>query len=138
MTADEAPVAEDEWVLRLIAPAYYRAGLPLPIQPEAFRPLDKGEAGISVFRARFADPLQALTVVAESKRHGYYVARLAVLDLLALGLSVRPDPIEKAPGHAIIPELNTADYQGKKAFWKVVQRQLAELASKDIVHRPSV
>lgn len=136
MKAEGEPVSADEQVLRLIHPVYYKADLVLPIQPEAFRPLDSGESGISVFRADcLNDPLDALTAIAEGKRALYYIARLAVADLKSLGLSVQPDPIAALPGHALIPELNTVAYHQNKVFWKQVQRQLAEWASCNLVPR---
>lgn len=137
MKAEDEAVSADEQVLRLIHPVYYKADLALPIQPEAFRPLDSGETGLSVFRLDcLRDPLDALTAIAEGKRSLYYIACLAVADLKSLGLSVQPEPVAALPGHAIIPELNTIAYHQDKVFWKQVQRQLAELASRNIVHRP--
>jgi hypothetical protein len=121
MKAEDEPVTEDEFVLRLIHPVYYKASLDLPVQPEAFRPLDSGEAGISVFRATcLGSPAQTLAALPEAKRPLYYIARLSVRDLRALKLSVRPDPIAAVPGHALLPELNTTDYQRDKSFWKQV------------------
>lgn len=137
MRPDEAPVADDELVLRLIHPSYYCADLELRIQPEAFRPTDHDQDGISVLRAAFATPAQSLLLVREDKRRIYYVVRLAVRDLRRLHLSVRPDPMEEVVGHAVIPELNTADYRANKTAWKLVQRELAELASRDLVHSPT-
>jgi hypothetical protein len=54
-----------------------------------------------------------------------------------LGLSVKPEPISEVPGHAVIPELNAVDYQANRPFWRTVQKQLAELASMDVVYRPA-
>lgn len=136
MKSENEPVSADEQVLRLIHPIYYKEDLPLPIQPEAFRPLDSGEEGLSVFRvACLNDPLDILAVVAEKKRPLYHIARLAFADLKTLGLSVLPDPIPAVPGHAILPELNSLAYRQNKVFWKQVQQRLAELASRDLVHR---
>jgi hypothetical protein len=138
MKAEDEPISDDEFVLRLIHPRYFSVNLGIPIHPEAFRPLDSGEEGISVFRAACATPAQVLGVVAQEKRSLFYVARLAVSELKGLGLSVKPDRIEAVPGHAIIPEINTSDYRQNKLFWKGVQKKLAELASKEIVHRPGI
>src|SRR5262245_24501576 len=138
MKSEDDPVSDDESVLRLIHPVYYNADLALQVQPEAFRPRDIGETGLSVLRpACLNSPAYALLVVTEGKRHLYSIARIAVADLHRLHLTVRPDRIEPVPGHAIIPELNTGDYQQNRQFWKEVQKQLAELASRDIVHRPT-
>jgi len=136
MGADEEPVALDESVLRLIHFCYYKAGLSLTVQPAAFRPTDDDTDGISVFRSRFATPAQALTIVAEAKRHLYCVASLPVSDLHSLSLSVKPAPIEQVQGHAVIPELNSQAYQQNRNQWKPVQERLALLASKNLVHFP--
>lgn len=138
MKAESDPVTDDEFVLRLIWGDYFKPDLPLPIQPRAFEPKPREADGISVFRATFLkSPSDALTVIDEEKRGRYSIARLTVHDLLALGLTVRPDPIGTVPGHAVIPELNIAAYLSNKSAWKVVFKQLAERASRDIVHRPS-
>ena len=123
-------------VLRLIHKTYYNADLPLPVQPEAFRPTDRDGDGLSVFLNEEATPEQALQAVPAQKRGFYYVARIPIKDLQQLGLSVRPSPIEEAPGHALIPELNTEGYQQNRVVGKERQKKLAEIASANIVHRP--
>jgi hypothetical protein len=117
---------------------YYQADLPMPVQPVAFRPTQNDTTGISVFRASLVQPADTLANLEAGKRNEYYVARLAVRDLRALGLTVVPDPQPDGPaGHAIIPELSCQAYQTDKRRLKQVQLELARLASAEIVHRPS-
>ncbi len=124
-------------VLRLVHHIYYKADLPLPVQLEAFRPTDKDQDGLSVFLAEQATPEQALAVVPQSKRHNYYIARILVSDLTRLGLSIHPSPISEAPGHHVIPEINSTDYNrnsDSRVAGKILQRELARLAGQNIVH----
>jgi hypothetical protein len=132
------PVTESEYIYRRIAPMYYDAALNLPIQLQAFRPTANDTTGLSVLRAAFAKPSDTLANLDPDKAKDYYVARLSVRDLRNLGLTVAPDPLPGGPpGHALIPELNSAAYRAQKLQWKPVLMKLAELASGDIVHRPA-
>jgi hypothetical protein len=90
-------VDENEFVYRRIHRTYYNANLAISVQREAFRPTQSDTTGISVFRTRFAQPADTLAHVDPAKVHDYYVARLAVRDLLKLGLTVVPDPIPGGP-----------------------------------------
>jgi hypothetical protein len=76
-------------LLRLIHNCYFKAGLLLPIQPEAFRPTDDDNDGLSVYIEGEATPEQALLGVAADKRNRYYIARIPVHALQQLGLSVQ-------------------------------------------------
>ena len=76
---------------------------PVPVQRVAFAPNQKDTDGISVFRELFITPERIASAGRSSA--GYYVARLAVCELLKLGLTVVPDPREnQPPGHALVPE----------------------------------
>jgi hypothetical protein len=55
------PVDDSEFVYRRFPRTYFNAGLAIPIQREAFRPNSNDSTGLSVFRERFAQPLDALT-----------------------------------------------------------------------------
>jgi hypothetical protein len=134
---ENEPVEESEFIYRRIHVTYYDAALSVSVQPEAFRPTRSDLTGISVFRARFATPVDALTNVDPAKVQNYFVARLLVGDLHRLNLTVRSDPIASGPaGHAVIPELRWQAYQSDKQRLKQIQFELAKLASADIVHRP--
>lgn len=73
----------------------------------------------------------------------YFVARLKVSDILALGLSVLEDgkPEPELPGHALIPEIRrprSGEVVGieEKQKMKDLQGDLSDLAAKRIVHIP--
>ena len=94
----------------------------------------------TVMRRRFVErPEDALLMAPESKRELYYVAEIPVSELQRLGLSASPDPTADAPGHALVPELNSTVYhqdKASKAKCKGIQKELAVIASRNIVHRP--
>ena len=132
------PVDDGEFVYRRIHPTFYDPSQPIPVRLLAFRPSEQDAAGLSVLRAQFARPQDVLANRDPAKMAGYYVARLAVRQLRALGLSVIPDPIPGGPaGHAVIPELACDSYQNNKKQWKPVLTELAKLASADIVLGPT-
>ena len=113
---------------------FFDPALSLPIQLAAFRPNQNDKTGLSIFRARFVQPVEVL-VNLQSRRNDYLIARLAVRDLIRLGLTVIPEPNPSGPpGHAVIPELNWDAYNADKKRLKEVQHELALLASRDIVH----
>lgn len=137
MSDQHEPIADDEFVYRRIPAVFYVANLPVPVQFTAFRPSNRDATGLSVFRAKFGSPADTLTNLASTKRADYYVARLAVRDLLALGLSVVPEPDTTGPaGHAVLPELRWSAYETDKRRLKPVLLALATLAGKDIVLHP--
>ena len=136
MKGEHEPVTGDEFVIRLIWGDYYKEGLPLPVQPAAFQPRNSEVEGISVFReACLSSPQDVLRVIAAEKRDRYQLARLRATDLAELGLSIKPEPIETVPGHAVIPELNATAYAANRLASKVLQKRLAELASRQIIAR---
>lgn len=138
MREDQNQVDSSESILRRIHAKFFDGALEIPIQAEAFRPTERDEDGISVFRERFVNAGAILANVPPEKQPLYYVARIAVCDLEPLNLTVMPAPLDELPGHAIIPELNWASYQRDKTKLKFLQLKLAILASKSIVHKPSV
>lgn len=137
MSEDQGLVEEHESILRRIHKTYYDANLNTPIQPEAFRPTERDADGLSVFREKFVTPAELLMTVPEAKRNLYYIARLRVVDLKALWLTVVPRPVAGLTGHAVIPELNWHSYQKDRFRLKPVQLQLAKLASQDVVREPA-
>jgi hypothetical protein len=132
------PVEDWEFVYRRIHRVYIDRTLPILVRREAFRPNQMDSTGLSVFRARFVQPLDTLANIAAEKAKHYYVAPVAVQALQDLGLTVTPDPVPGGPlGHAIIPELSWPAYQARKQHCKSIILALAKLASADIVHSPS-
>ncbi len=136
---DESLTVEDsEIVYRRIHTSFVDVDAPIPISPAAFRPNPNDTTGLSVFRARFLSAADTLATVAALKRREYYIAGISAGDLLRLGLTIIPEPVAGGPrGHAVIPELSWAAYQADKKRLKEVQLELATIASKNIVHRPS-
>jgi hypothetical protein len=133
---ESEPVDDGEFVFRRIHPDFYDPSLPLPVQGRAFRPSHNDDTGLSVLRARFAQPKDCLANADPAKVAGYAVARLAVQDLRKLGLTVNPEPLPAGPpGHAVIPELSWQNYNANKKRCRPILAELAKLASADIVHR---
>lgn len=132
------PVDPSEHIFRRLHRTYYQAGLPIAVQFTAFRPTANDATGLSVFRAGFLGPADTLANVEPGKRNDYYIARIAVQDLLQLGLTVVPEPAPTGPpGHAVIPELSWQAYQADKQRLKQILVELARLASAAIVQQPS-
>jgi hypothetical protein len=132
---EREPVDDSEFVFRRIHPIYYNSALPVPVQPEAFRPSRNDATGLSVLRARFALPQDTVANRDPAKVGEYYVARISVRALRDLGLSVNPEPVANGPpGHAVIPELSWPAYEADKQRLKLIQLDLAKLASVDIVY----
>jgi hypothetical protein len=91
-----------------------------------------------VFRvACLSEPCDALAVITEEKRGRYAIALLPVAELSALGLTVQPAKIANVPGHAVVSELNSVSCKADKARCKLLQRQMAAIASRNIVHLPT-
>ncbi len=131
---DEEPVNDREFVYRRVHRSFFDVSLAMPIQREAFRPNRNDATGLSVFRSDFVLPADTLANIDPAKARDYCVCRLAVADLLNLGLTVMPEPIADGPrGHAVIPELSWPAYVANKQRLKEVQLELARLASAGIV-----
>lgn len=112
------------------------------ISPNAFEPRVKGHHpdtdGISLFRlACVSAPEDVLVVIAADKREVTGLVLLLYSRLLELGLSVTPKPIDTVPGHVVVPELNSIDYERDKAKFTAVKLALAEVASQNIHRRPT-
>jgi hypothetical protein len=137
MKSEDEPITEDEFILRLIRPKLLKPRLPIPIVAEAFRPSSGDDDGISVVReACISTCTEALNLIEdEEKRRGYSIARLRIIDILGLNLTVRPDRHPKVAGHGVIPQMNSVEYPKNKGLLKPIQARLAALASKDIVYR---
>ena len=133
------PINDDEFVLRRVVnlPDYYDPTLPAPTRTNAFRPTDDDLTGISVYREAFVSA-EAVARAGGSEK-GYYVARLPVAGIRALGLTVTPDPQpDLLPGHSLVPEINCIRYKiaVEKKRIKPLQERLARLADANIVLGP--
>ena len=133
------PVSLDELVYRRVLNRldFYDPELPVPVVYVAFRPTDADHDGISVYR-----PACGATAV-QVAFGNHYVAGLRVRDIVELDINgLRPtvvpsSEITEIPGHALIPQLNVTLRDGNKERYRLLARRLAELAGKNIVHRPS-
>lgn len=136
MKAETDPISQDEWLIRLVWETKVKRQEPL-IAAAAFEPLKNDTDGLSFFRvACLNDPADALLAVAEDKRPRYGIVQIPVSLLTDLGLSVRPAPIEAVPGHAVVPDINIADYTADKTRFTPIKSRLAEVASVNIIRRP--
>jgi hypothetical protein len=134
---EHEPVDDSEFVYRRIHPKFYTVTARVPVLYEAFRPSRSDDTGLSVLRARFAQPEDCLAGIDPADVRGYAVARLSVRELRSLALTVYPDPVAGGPpGHAVIPELSWDAYQADKMRRRPILFELAKLAGAGIVHRP--
>ena len=132
MKDEREPVTDDEFVLRRVSvdPNVVNFDLRNPVQRVAFEPHKKRDInGISVFRELFVSP-EKLAAAGPSEA-GYYIVRLLVSRITALGLTVVPDPDNAPlPGHALVPELDAASMRdvARRPTSKEFQLKLANLA----------
>jgi len=93
--------------------------------PDAFDPhKERDGGGLSVFRLAFHTTEEVSNFRTMSPKSGW-VARLRASSIIALGLTIIPDPLEAAdqrpaqPGHSVVPELNSANRKSSEAAqWK--------------------
>jgi hypothetical protein len=129
------PIQSVERVLRLIPKDWYKPGKPVPFGRVAFEPNRYDDDGISLYRERWVTPAQ---LDASRPKHGtYYVIRLKVQDIYGVGLTLRRN-VGDLPGHVVIPELRLSSYKENKEILNPLIVQLATLAGRDIVFRPSL
>jgi hypothetical protein len=129
----EDPVDPGEYLLHRVHPNNFDETQPTPILRCEFEPKPRDTDGISFYRETITS---AADLANAGKTPGiYYVARVKVADLLALGLTVVPTA-GTLPGHVSVPELSFQQFRKDKSASKDLQRVLAVLASQDIVLRP--
>ena len=132
MTDQQDPISSDEYVLRRISKdkLRYNPSLGEPITRLSFEPSKRDINGISVFRELFV----SAETVAKAGRgvNGCCVARLRASDIIALGLTITPDPQDDLPGHALIPELSFQQVKNNKFKSKEIQHKLAKLGKRQI------
>jgi len=120
------------YVLRRVPAVRLSGGV---VHRDAFGPTAQDVTGVSVYRAEFhADnPEAILSDVPEAKRGTYFVVRVPVNSLVALGLSVT-DEAAAIPGHAVIPELSRAAREASRPRANEVQAKLAAMS--EVVYSP--
>jgi hypothetical protein len=140
MKPETDPIAQDEWLIRLVFRDRFTARVPI-VAASTFEPRVKGRVpdtnGLSLFRKScLSDPADALLAVPEDKRPLYGIVEVPISLLGELGLTATPDPIAEAPGHVVIPELNSNDCGAAPAKFTATKLRLAEVASEHILRRP--
>ncbi|HET6572850.1 MAG TPA: hypothetical protein VFG68_04550 [Fimbriiglobus sp.] len=131
------PITPDEWLVRLIWGEFLAPADALPVRPVAFRPRPDETDGISMFRLACVSRAEdVLAVIAPEKQPRYAITIVSVTELVSLGLTVKPARIETAPGHVVIPELNSINAKVEKKRLEAIQIRLAEIANQNLVRRP--
>jgi hypothetical protein len=121
------------------------------VQPDAFaprmpskkKPDDTGDSdGLSVYRAAFHSPEAIARELRTGGSRPAWVAELKASDIIALGITLQPDPLDAEehpkgipqPGHALIPEINVAQAESTRVL--ELKRKLAGLANTATIHGP--
>ncbi len=113
------PIADEELLYRRVPQVWYNdvGGL----NSLAFAPHKINDVtGVSLYRAKYKSSEEAAKV---KNRPGksYYVAVLRTGDLRQKGIEVVPRPLPNDPGHAELPDINSAN----RKTGKTLQRQQA-------------
>jgi hypothetical protein len=135
MSQEQAPDPENRHLLRRIHKSRCTETEPVEVMRGGFCPSPEDTDGLSVY---FADQVQPATLAASARKPAEcYVVKIPLKEFLSRGFQVVPreDP-DGPPGHAIIPELSLESYEKSKKRWKPLQEELAQIATKNIVHRP--
>lgn len=105
------------------------------VHRDAFDPTAQDTTGVSVYREELYrnQPEAILADVPEAKRGTYFVVRVPVEGLIALGLTVTDEPTT-LPGHAVIPELARPGREANRPWANEVQAKLAAMA--EVVYSP--
>jgi hypothetical protein len=133
----------DEYVLRIVHKSHYTASKTPPIQRTAFTPNKSDTDGISFYRERIVRPRQLITWHAATKNkpiNDYYVARLRISEIMDLRVEEMKQlrltfvpTVGELIGHVIIPEITWDAYEKDEKGFKVLARELAKLANKQII-----
>lgn len=125
MSDEHEPLSPDEYVLRRVSAYQVDTSLPIPIAPQKFEPIKDDDDGISMFRVSHKTPQQLLENA--KGKHGYYVLRFQVKELIAMGLTPTPtgDPLG---GHVSIPELSLGAVRDDPDTAETLMTNLAAMA----------
>jgi hypothetical protein len=120
------------YVLRRVPAVRLSGGV---VHRDAFGPTAQDTTGVSVYREELYrnQPEAILVDVPEAKRGTYFVVRVSVDGLTALGLTIADEPAA-LPGHAVIPELARPTREANRAWANEVQAKLAAIA--EVVYSP--
>jgi len=115
-TEGAAPIKPDELLYRRL-PVTTRWFDGTNVSPEAFRPREYDQNGISIDRAAYFENIQE--AARGQSKGGYYVAVLRAGDLLAQGFVLEPNPLETRPGHVLVTSLTSADRRSRDGLEKM-------------------
>ncbi len=137
MLSQDAPISEDEWLLRRVFHDRF-----FPVAVGAFEPRTKGRdpdiTGISLYReACLSEPARVLSIISPDKRQYSGLVRLRVKWLVENGLTVVREDDNAIPGHVVIPELNAKEFQENRARLLPIIKKLADMASQNIALWPA-
>jgi len=137
-------VDPDEVLYRRISdrsnPAWFLPNQNPAVAPEAFTPNKRDTDGISLLRANYRTPEDAVRGGMPGKN--YYLARVSARRLIDLGLSLQitPDEMDRqqSPGtpgaHISVPELAYDKYQADKNRIKEIAEKISsKLSSNDVI-----
>ena len=132
MVAQPDQVGVNEIVLRRIVKdiIYIKLTPPYIVERVAFNPSKRDIDGISLFRETLSSVQEVAVAGANPK--GYFVARLRVSDIYALGLTLVPTD-GPLPGHVIIPEINWNIRKTLRDRLQEYTIALANMASNNVV-----
>jgi len=94
------------------------------LKPKALNPRPDDTRGISLDRAQSSSHPEFRSVEQAAKGRspaGYYVAIFNVGDLRSHGFTVKADPLEENPGHALLENLTYENRKGSQSREKMVQ-----------------
>ena len=119
-------VDDDEFILRRIpvSMGWFDPEVSEKPAPDAFRPHPQHDVdGLSVSRApspAHPDFLTPAQLASQGRSpSGYHVAVLSVRDLRRNGIQLVPAPLADDPGHALLPDVNSANRKSNRvAEWK--------------------
>lgn len=122
MSDGTEPIADDEILFRRIPQVWYDPAVDSCPTPQAFKPLKQDTTGLSVYRAKYADPAR----VVNPRNKPFFIASIRASDLRENGMEVVQRPIPPdGIGHA---EIVTLTYDNRRS--KEAREQMQMLAEK--------
>lgn len=120
------PVGRDEFLYRRI-PASTGWYSPTGLSPRAFAPRPDDVTGLSLVRSKYISIEEAAR---GSGKSGYYVAVLAVAELLDAGLNVVSRPLPDNAGHVELADLTYSNRKSDASLALITA--LAQTFTKDV------
>jgi hypothetical protein len=133
MKSEEEPIADDEVLLRRVYYDRFPTNHNNEFSPRTFEPRTKGDNrdvdGISLYRLDcLGSADDVLKHLDEEKRSKNGLVGFRAGKLRALGFNFVSKPTD-IPGHIVVPELNSVDYEKQKSCLTPKLVDVAKLAS---------